>query len=66
MKKKEKSDFETDIEALYNIDGNGSRVVPIIYGFKQVILVTEINRKEYRTRIKPLHFIRKYKGFILY
>lgn len=34
MKKKEKSDFGTDIEALYSIDGNGSRVVPIIYGFK--------------------------------
>lgn len=26
MKKKEKSDFETDIEALYSIDGNGSRL----------------------------------------
>ncbi|ACA56482.1 conserved hypothetical protein [Clostridium botulinum A3 str. Loch Maree] len=66
MKKREKSDFETDIEALYNIDGDGSRVVPIIYGLKEVILVTGINRKEYRTRIKPLYFIKKYEGFILY
>lgn len=29
---------------LYNIDGNGSRVAPMIYGPKQVIIVTGINK----------------------
>jgi L-lactate utilization protein LutB len=34
----------TEEGELYNIDGNGSRVAPIIYGPKQVILVTGINK----------------------
>lgn len=33
----------TENGELYNIDGNGSRVAPIIYGPKQVILVVGIN-----------------------
>lgn len=34
----------TESGELYNIDGNGSRVAPMIYGPKQVILVTGINK----------------------
>ncbi len=34
----------TEEGELYNIDGNGSRVAPIIYGPKQVIIVTGINK----------------------
>ncbi len=34
----------TEDGELYNIDGNGSRVAPIIYGPKQVIIVTGINK----------------------
>ncbi|EPY2301528.1 hypothetical protein A0J52_03035 [Clostridium sporogenes] len=34
----------TEDGELYNIDGNGSRVAPIIYGPKQVILVVGINK----------------------
>jgi len=34
----------TESGELYNIDGNGSRVAPIIYGPKQVILVVGINK----------------------
>jgi len=34
----------TESGELYNIDGNGSRVAPIIYGPKQVILVAGINK----------------------
>lgn len=34
----------TEDGELYNIDGNGSRVAPMIYGPKQVILVTGINK----------------------
>lgn len=34
----------TENGELYNIDGNGSRVAPMIYGPKQVILVTGINK----------------------
>lgn len=34
----------TETGELYNIDGNGSRVAPMIYGPKQVILVTGINK----------------------
>lgn len=34
----------TESGELYNIDGNGSRVAPIIYGPKQVIIVTGINK----------------------
>ncbi|HHY90466.1 MAG TPA: lactate utilization protein [Clostridiales bacterium] len=34
----------TEDGELYNIDGNGSRVAPIIYGPKQVILVAGINK----------------------
>lgn len=34
----------TEEGELYNIDGNGSRVAPMIYGPKQVILVTGINK----------------------
>lgn len=34
----------TEDGELYNIDGNGSRVAPILYGPKQVILVAGINK----------------------
>ncbi len=34
----------TENGELYNIDGNGSRVAPILYGPKQVILVAGINK----------------------
>lgn len=34
----------TEDGELYNIDGNGSRVAPMIYGPKQVILITGINK----------------------
>jgi len=34
----------TENGELYNIDGNGSRVAPMIYGPKQVILITGINK----------------------
>ncbi len=34
----------TEEGELYNIDGNGSRIAPIIYGPKQVILVVGINK----------------------
>lgn len=34
----------TEDGELYNIDGNGSRVAPMIYGPRQVILVTGINK----------------------
>lgn len=34
----------TESGELYNIDGNGSKVAPIIYGPKQVILVVGINK----------------------
>lgn len=34
----------TEDGELYNIDGNGSRVAPMIYGPDQVILVTGINK----------------------
>lgn len=34
----------TEDGELYNIDGNGSRVAPMIYGPKQVIIVTGINK----------------------
>lgn len=34
----------TENGELYNIDGNGSRVAPMIYGPKQVILVVGINK----------------------
>ncbi|MFL0196230.1 lactate utilization protein [Clostridium sp. WILCCON 0269] len=34
----------TEDGELYNIDGNGSRVAPMIYGPKQVILVIGINK----------------------
>lgn len=34
----------TENGELYNIDGNGSRVAPMIYGPKQVILVAGINK----------------------
>lgn len=34
----------TEAGELYNIDGNGSRVAPMIYGPKQVIIVTGINK----------------------
>lgn len=34
----------TESGELYNIDGNGSRVAPMIYGPKQVILVCGINK----------------------
>lgn len=34
----------TESGELYNIDGNGSRVAPMIYGPKQVILVAGINK----------------------
>lgn len=34
----------TESGELYNIDGNGSRVAPMIYGPKQVIIVTGINK----------------------
>ncbi len=34
----------TEEGELYNIDGNGSRVAPMIYGPKQVIIVTGINK----------------------
>ncbi|EKS4342161.1 MULTISPECIES: lactate utilization protein [Clostridium] len=34
----------TESGELYNIDGNGSRVAPIIYGPKQVILIVGINK----------------------
>ncbi|HBR01394.1 MAG TPA: lactate utilization protein [Ruminiclostridium sp.] len=34
----------TEEGELYNIDGNGSRVAPMIYGPKQVILVAGINK----------------------
>jgi hypothetical protein len=34
----------TEEGELYNIDGNGSRLAPIIYGSKQVILVAGINK----------------------
>lgn len=34
----------TEQGELYNIDGNGSRVAPMLYGPKQVILVTGINK----------------------
>lgn len=34
----------TESGELYNIDGNGSRVAPMIYGPKQVIIVAGINK----------------------
>ena len=34
----------TEVGELYNIDGNGSRVAPMLYGPKQVIIVTGINK----------------------
>jgi len=34
----------TESGELYNIDGNGSRVAPMLYGPKQVILVAGINK----------------------
>lgn len=34
----------TESGELYNIDGNGSRVAPMIYGPKQVILIAGINK----------------------
>lgn len=34
----------TESGELYNIDGNGSRVAPMLYGPKQVIIVTGINK----------------------
>jgi len=34
----------TEDGTLYNIDGNGSRVAPMIYGPKQVIIVAGINK----------------------
>lgn len=34
----------TENGELYNIDGNGSRVAPMLYGPKQIILVTGINK----------------------
>lgn len=34
----------TESGELYNIDGNGSRVAPMIYGPKQVIIITGINK----------------------
>ncbi len=34
----------TEEGELYNIDGNGSRVAPMIYGPKEVIIVTGINK----------------------
>ncbi|MBU3144100.1 lactate utilization protein [Clostridium sp. CF012] len=34
----------TESGELYNIDGNGSRVAPMMYGPKQVILVTGMNK----------------------
>lgn len=34
----------TENGELYNIDGNGSRVAPMIYGPKQVVLVAGINK----------------------
>lgn len=34
----------TENGELYNIDGNGSRIAPMLYGPKQVILVTGINK----------------------
>lgn len=34
----------TEDGELYNIDGNGSRVAPMIYGPKQVIIVAGINK----------------------
>ncbi|MCW6109516.1 lactate utilization protein [Clostridium sporogenes] len=34
----------TESGELYNIDGNGSRVAPMIYGPKQVILIVGINK----------------------
>lgn len=34
----------TEDGELYNIDGNGSRVAPMIYGPQQVIIVTGINK----------------------
>ncbi|AJG98131.1 hypothetical protein LF65_01522 [Clostridium beijerinckii] len=34
----------TESGELYNIDGNGSRVAPMIYGPKQVILITGTNK----------------------
>lgn len=34
----------TESGELYNIDGNGSRVAPMIYGPKQVVIVTGINK----------------------
>ncbi|MGO5093851.1 lactate utilization protein [Clostridium sp. LCP25S3_F10] len=47
----------TESGELYNIDGNGSRVAPMIYGPKQVILIAGINKivknieeAEYRVR----------------
>ncbi|KOR23865.1 lactate utilization protein [Clostridium sp. L74] len=47
----------TESGELYNIDGNGSRVAPMIYGPKQVILIVGINKivknieeAEYRVR----------------
>ena len=34
----------TESGELYNIDGNGSRVAPMLYGPRQVILVAGINK----------------------
>lgn len=34
----------TESGELYNVDGNGSRVAPMIYGPKQVILIVGINK----------------------
>jgi L-lactate utilization protein LutB len=34
----------TESGELYNIDGNGSRVAPMLYGPKQVILVAGVNK----------------------
>ena len=34
----------TESGEFYNIDGNGSRVAPMLYGPKQVILVAGVNK----------------------
>lgn len=57
----------TESGELYNIDGNGSRAAPIMYGPRQVILVLGINKivrdldeaeKRVRQYVAPLDAIR--------
>lgn len=51
----------TEKGELFNIDGNGSRVAPLIYGPDQVIIVTGIN-KIVRTLDEAVERVRQYSA----